>query len=163
MFSNLRQGSVVYILEKGDKHSLREGQVTAISNQRQKYNNPANFAAGVEMVLDFDAKAGDDTYKFNGVSANSNFAINGNVVVTDSREAMQQEVYNIQQASKQAIESVPYHERVCADCEDIMRQLNPSYAQQQRYDEELATLKSEIGDVKGMLSQLIDSVSKKGK
>lgn len=162
MFSNLRQGAIVYIFEKGDKYLLHEAQVTAVSNPRPKYNNPANYLAGAEMVLDFEAKSGEQSYKFNGVSANSNFNDNGSVFVSDNKEAMQQEVYNTQQNSKNIVESRDYHLGVIEQCEEILKQLSPVYAQQQRYDEEISSLRKGMDELKDMLTQLVSAIPKKG-
>lgn len=54
MFSALRQGSVLYILEKGETPSLKIGQVTSVT--QPNYNS--NFLMNGSTV-DINAKVGE--------------------------------------------------------------------------------------------------------
>nr|DAH97508.1 MAG TPA: hypothetical protein [Caudoviricetes sp.] len=54
MFSALRQGSVIYILEKGENPTLKVGQIVSIT--QPNYSN--NFLMN-GSTIDINAKVGD--------------------------------------------------------------------------------------------------------
>lgn len=62
MFSALRQGSVVYILDKGENPSLKIGQV--VSATQPNYSN--NFLMN-GSTIDLTVKVGDSTVDFKNV------------------------------------------------------------------------------------------------
>ena len=60
--SKLRQNSLFYILEKGDKLNLKVGQVVNVSNPQPKYNQfqtTMPYNPQQEMVVDVKVKVGD--------------------------------------------------------------------------------------------------------
>ena len=105
MFQGLRQGGMFYILEKGENISLKIGQVVSVSNPQPKYNQfgtAPTFTAQPEMVVDVKVKVGEDAMEFKQLNANMNIANSGNVVVSDSKEAMSAEVEGLLRTSKKA-------------------------------------------------------------
>ena len=128
MFSGIRQNSLFYILEKGENLDLKIGQVVSVSNPQPRYNQfgtTPTYTAQPEMVVDIKVKVGEDMLDFKQLGANLTIANSGNVVVSDSKEAMSAEVESLLRNSKQIIESIPYHEKVITICDTMLRELNP--------------------------------------
>ena len=121
MFSALRQGSVLYILEKGENPTLKVGQVASIT--QPNYNN--NFLMNGSTV-DISVKVG--------------------AVITETKELMSNEVDNMLQNSKSIVDSVPYHNNVISACEGILKDLNPRFAKEKERDEDISNLKTKIRD-----------------
>ena len=84
MFSALRQGSLLYILDKGENLSIKIGQVEGVSQPRF---NPGTGLMGVTIV-DIAVKIDNEKKDFIGVPSNVSIHEYGNVVISESREQM---------------------------------------------------------------------------
>ena len=161
MFSGLRQNNLFYILEKGEDLNLKIGQVISVSNPQPKYNqfNTTNAFSQPEMVVDVKVMVGEESLDFKQLNANMNIANSGSVVVSDSKEAMSAEVESLLRNSKQIIESVPYHERVVASCDVMLRELNPAFAKEKEQEEKIGALELRMGHIDGKLEKVLELLS----
>ena len=162
MFSGVRQNTPFYILEKGEDISLKIGQVVSVSNPQPKYNQfgtAPTFTAQPEMVVDVKVKVGEDAMEFKQLNANMNIANSGNVVVSDSKEAMSAEVEGLLRTSKQIIESVPFHEKVITSCDAMLRELNPQFAKEKEQEEKIGQLEARMGYMDSKLDKMFDLLS----
>lgn len=162
MFSGIRQNALFYILEKGDNMVLKIGQVVSVSNPQPRYNQFAttpNFASQPDMVVDVKVKVGEEVLDFKQLSANLNIANSGSVVVSDSKEAMSAEVESLLLNSKQIIDSIPYHEKVLAACDTMLRELNPQFAKEKEQEEKIGALEERMGNIDDKLNKMFDLLS----
>lgn len=161
MFQGVRQGSLFYILEKGDELNLKTGQVVNVSNPQPKFNPlPITQPYGQsEMVVDIKVKVGEDTLEFKQLGANQTIANSGNVVVSDSREAMSAEVEGLLRTSRQIIDSLPYHEKVLVSCDAMLRELNPTFAKEKEQEEKIGALEEKMNGIEGTLSDMMCMLS----
>lgn len=163
MFSALRQGSPIYILEKGDKPIIKIGQVESVTQPRPKYTtyNPSvNFGANMETIVDIAVKIGGEKKEYIGIPSNLSVHGYGDVVISESRDAMISEVDGMLQTSKSIIESVDYHRNVMAACEEILKQLNPTYAKEQARDGAIDDLKVEVETLRQEIAKMTKLLSK---
>lgn len=123
MFSALRQGSTLYILDKAEP-SLKIGQVISISSPQFGAYGLAN------STVDITVKVEDTTREFKQVPSNLVTAAFGNVFIGESREAVAQEVESMIKLSQSVLDSVEMHQKQLSVCECILRELNPQYAKQ---------------------------------
>lgn len=165
MFSALRQGNPFYILEKGEQLSLKVGQVESVSLPKPKYNtySPSlSFGMNMETVVDITVKVGDNKMEFKQVPSNlsiANFGDKG-MVISESKEAMSSEIDGMLQSSKQILNSVGYHEKMITSCEDMLKQLNPTFAKEQERDDAIETLTSQVNSIQSEFSSIKGDVSK---
>lgn len=164
MFQGLRQQSMFYILEKTEEGLvLKSGQVVSVSNPQPRYNQfpsmPTTYTSQPEMVVDVKVKVGEETIDFKQLSANQCIANSGNVVVSESREAMSAEVEGMMHASKQHITAVPYHEKIIGTGESIMRVLNPQFAKEKEQEEKISALEGRMGNIDDKLNKMFDLLS----
>ena len=157
MFSALRSGSPFYILEKANEPKLKIGSVVSVSQPTPKYSNSfvPNQQFG-DMVVDIVVKVADEEFKFEKLPSNlsiANFGQSG-VVVSESKEAMNTEVEGMFRASKQILDSIPYHEKVLSECDVILRELNPQFAKEKEQEEKIASLEVKVGGMEGKLDQI---------
>ena len=161
MFQGLRQNGLFYILEKGDNLKLRVGQVVSVSNPQPKYgqfNTPA-FGSQPEMTVDVRVKVDEETMDFKQLNANASIANSGNVVVSDSKDAMSAEVEGLLRTSKGILESVPYHEKVIVSCDAILRDLNPTFKKEKEQEEKMTMLEGEVSGIKDTLNEMMGLLS----
>lgn len=161
MFQGSRQGNLFYILEKGDDLKLKVGQVVSVSNPQPKYGqfNTPTFGSQPEMTVDIRVKVDEETMDFKQLNANSSIANSGNVVVSDSKDAMSAEVEGLLRTSKGILESIPYHERVIASCDAILRDLNPSFKKEKEQEEKMTMLEGEVMGIKDTLGEMMNMLS----
>lgn len=155
MFSALRQGSVLYILEKGDLPTLKVGQVQSIT--QPSYNN--NFLMG-GSTIDISVKVGNDTMDFKNAPGSQSVTNYNNAIITETKELMSTEVDNMLQNSKSIVDSIPYHNNVISACEGILKDLNPRFAKEKERDEDISNLKNKIGGIETKMDKILTLLSK---
>lgn len=163
MFQSIRQGQQFFILHKGENPRCDVGTVVSVSNPVPKYQNgytayplPQN-----EMVVDVKVKVGDDTLDFQKLPANLSIAdfsqVGGNVVVSESKDAINAEIEAMKISSVRVVESVEYHQKVIKSCDEMLTALNPAFAEKAQQDKEMKELKGELSQIKDILAQLAAS------
>lgn len=151
MFSALRQGSVLYILEKGENPSLKIGQIISIT--QPNYNN--NFLINSQSV-DINVKVDDQTMEFKNVPSSQSVSSYNNVIISETKELMSNEVDNLLQNSKSIVSSVDYHTNIINSCEEILKQLNPRFAKEKAFDEDISNLKNKIGGIETKMDEILN-------
>ncbi len=168
MFSALRQSGTVYLLTKGDIPTLKTGVVQSVSSPVTKFGTqlmPGQFQQ--DTVIDLTVKAGDELLTFKQLPSAAVIASSGNMVISESRDAMIAEVENMIRTSKEVLGSVDYHKNALEACESIMCSLNPRLAEEREQKEKIETLEKRlggmeesIGDMKELLVKALNKVSK---
>lgn len=155
MFSALRQSGTVYILTKGDTPALKTGVVQSVSSPVTKFGTqlmPGQFQQ--DTVIDLTVKVGDEQLTFKQLPSASVIASSGNMVVSESRDAMVAEVENMMRTSKEVLESVDYHRNALEACESIMCSLNPRLAEEKEQKEKIETLERKLGGIEDTVGDL---------
>jgi hypothetical protein len=162
MFSNLRTNSQVYILHKESSPYVDVGTVVSVSQPVPKFPMN-NFMNQQELVVDVTVKINDNTVTLQKLPANLDIAdqgINGNMVITTSREAMNAEVDALRQKSLGILNSVEYHQKVVQDCEILLQRLNPEFAEQRQQKQEIDTLKAQMSEMMSGMKELMAQLRK---
>lgn len=167
MFSGLRQNSIIYVLEKkqgdGERLSLRIGQVLSVSNPQPKYQqNYQLVAQGMETTVDITVKFQDEQMEFKQLPSTAQIANCGDLVLSESHDAIDAEVQAMYRTSKEIVESEAYHRQMMEDCIKIRSILNPQIAKEREQAEKITKLESKVSgmedtlsDIKGMLSKAL--------
>jgi len=161
MFQSVRPNSQIFILHRSDTPSIELGTVTNQPIPRPKYQLPAAFGQPQEMVVDLVVKINDRTVNYSSLPAQSDIAdssSNGeNLVISDSRDAMNAEVLNLKQKSTDIINSVGFHKGLLEQYDKIIAQLNPEFAEKQEQKQELDTLRAQMTEMSRSISALMES------
>ena len=161
MFQANRQGNLFYILEKGEELRLKIGQVVSVSNPQPKYGSQFSVPAfgQSEMTVDVRVKVDEETMDFKQLNANASIANSGNVVVSDSKDAMSAEVEGLLRTSKAILDSVPYHEKMLVACDNVLRDLNPSFKKEKEQEEKIGALEEKMVGIEGTLNDMMSMLS----
>lgn len=162
MFSALRQGAPLYILEKGENPTIKIGQIESVTQPRPKYNTYNLGLGNMETIVDITAKVNGEKKEFIGIPSNLSIHGYGDHVISESRDAMISEVDGMLQSSKQVIESIPYNQKMIKVCEQILKQLNPAYAKEQERDDAIDGLKNEVETLRREISRMTALLAKPG-
>lgn len=167
MFSGLRQNSIIYVLEKkhgdGERLSLRIGQVLSVSNPQPKYQPNYHLGAqGMDTTVDITVKFQDEQMEFKQLPSTAQIANCGDLVLSESHDAIDAEVQAMYRTSKEIVESESYHRQMMEDCIKIRSILNPQIAKEREQAEKITKLESKVSgmedtlsDIKGMLSKAL--------
>lgn len=156
MFSALRQGNIVYLLDKSNGLTLKSGQVISNSGANLMY------AATPQTVVNLTIDVAGENKEFNNIpamqsSVNYN---NGNLVLIDNKELAITEVENIVSSSKHILENTSYYEKMVTDGEEVLKILNPQFAKDKARDKEIADLKDKVGGMENKLDTIIGLLGK---
>lgn len=157
MFSALRQGSVVYILEKGENPVLKVGQVVSITQP----NYSSNFLMN-GSTIDINVKVNNQNMDFKNVPSSQSVANYNNAIITETKELMSNEVDNMLQSSRSIVDSVTYHNNIITSCENILKELNPRFAKEKERDEDINNLKDKMGGIESKMDKILSLLQKDG-
>lgn len=157
MFQGLRPNSIFYVLDKSGEPTLKIGQVVSVSNPQPKF---PSYQAGqfkpqpMETTVDVKVKLPDGEANFQQLPSNGQIANSGNLVVSESREAMSAEIEAMLRHSKEVLDSKDYHEKVVKNCEQIIGILNPQIAKEKAQEQRIGNLEADVSGMKGTLSNI---------
>lgn len=152
MFSALRQNASLYILEKGEDAKLRIGIVESVSAPQPKMQLP--YGQPQETMVEIVAKVDNETMRFQNIPSTAVIAYNGNVVVSETKDAMLMELENMLRNSNQIIDSIGYHKELVKKCNQYIEQLNPAIAEKRMQEEKIVCLEEKIGGMETALSNI---------
>lgn len=155
MFSTLRQGSVVYILNKENTPELQIGTVSGV-------NSPLTYTPYPQAAIDIQVKVGETSCEFKqlpGASSIVNYN-NGKTVISDNKELMCSEVETMQKTSQDIIDHIPYHKEVISACEDMIKQLNPQVAKQKEQESKINSLETKVVGIESKLDDITSMLTK---
>lgn len=154
MFSALRQGSSLYILEKGEFPTLKIGQVSSTTQPRINYLYNTSS-------MDINVTVGDEAMEFKNVPGSQSVINYNNVILAETKELISNEVDSILQNSTNIINSVEYHTHVIQACEGILKDLNPRFAKEKERDEDISNLKTKIGGIETKMDKILTLLTEK--
>jgi hypothetical protein len=160
MFQSLRQNSPIYIFHKIDNPYLEIGTISSISLPKPKYAIPATFNNTQEMCVDIVVKINNNVVNYNNLPATLDIAdsnSNGdNIVIASSKEAMNAEILSLKQKSIDELNRKEYNENVVRNCDKILADLNPEFAEKQAQKAEIDSLKLQMQEMSKNMQSLIE-------
>lgn len=161
MFSNLRKGVPLYILHK-DETRLEIAEVVGHTEPIPVYGTA--YAAGIQQqqrfTVDVDVISNGQQVKLQKLPADAIIADSGGLVVSESRDAITNEIAAVMKISQSVIDSMEHHRQTVQSCKQLLEQLDPETKAKAEREKELSTLKGEVESIKGMLTQLLNNSKK---
>jgi 23S rRNA maturation-related 3'-5' exoribonuclease YhaM len=157
MFSGLRQGSTLYVLDKSKEPRVITGFVERVSAPHPmypNYNPNVSFGTNLQTVVDVTVKVGDDKKEFVGVPSSAYIHSYGDYVISESKDGMINEVTAMMENSKSIISNVEQHKSNITACEKILKELNPAYAKEQERDEAIDNISGRMNRIEDILARL---------
>lgn len=167
MFQSLRINQPFYILTKGVSPKLDIGSVTNITAPQLKFPTMPQGLSQPEYVVDVTVLVNGVSQQFLRLPYNKEIADfgEGNMVVSVSRDTMNNEISTLKSRSEDHIRRVDEEKQKILAYEAILQQLNPEYAKKQRQENEILNLKNQVAaiaqtntNLEQMLSQLLQEL-----
>ena len=158
MFSTLRQGNIVYILDKSNGLTLKIGKIISNSGANTVYSPVP------QTLINLTIEVEGETKEFNNIPAMESLVNynNGNLIIVDNKELAISEVENIISTSKQILDNIDRYKQVIVDGEEVLKSLNPQFAKDKARDEDIASLKEKVGGMENKLDTIIGLLGKSG-
>ena len=170
MFQSLRTNQQFYILTKGANPRLDIGTVTSVTAPQIKFQSiPQGLGTQPEYVVDVTLLVNGATQQYQRLPANKEIADfgdgYGNIVVSMSRDAMNNEIATLRNRSEDHIRRDEEEKQKIITYESILQQLNPEYAEKQKQEAEIMNLKNQVAaiaqtntNLEQMMSQLLSEL-----
>lgn len=165
MFQSARVNQPIYILYKESVPRIEIGSITQVTQPVYKFPTAPQFGQMQEQVVDVFANVGGAQRQFQQLPANkesANYVTGGNVFVTVSRDAMNAEIATLKNEAVGIINRVDEERQKIVKYDEILMQLNPEYAENQRREQEIATMKNQMAtmasdnaELKSMMAQVL--------
>lgn len=171
MFQSARVNQTIYILYKEAVPRLEVGSITQVTQPMVKYPTVPQYGQLQEQVVDVFANVNGAQRQFQQLPANKESADfgTGNVFVTINRDAMNAEIGNLKNESVGIINRVDEERQKIVKYDEILMQLNPEFAEKQRQEQEIATLKNQVAqlaqtnsNLESMMARLMDKLDVDG-
>lgn len=156
MFSTLRKGSTIYILDRTSEPTIKMGYVENVSIPRPMYPtyNPAvSLGTNMQTVVDMTMRIDDETKEF-CVPSNLSLHTYGDYTLSENKEAMISEVDALLKNSKDVLDSVEKHKAAISAYENILKELNPIYAKEAERDHAIGDLSQRVDSIQDSLNRL---------
>ena len=156
MFSALNQGSLVYILDKTDGVKFKIGEIVGTTV-------PQFAVDGSGMVMKLSIKINGNVAEYNNVPSAATIVSynNGKFIIAETKQSIQSEVESTLHNANYIIEHIEDYKSQIAQCEDVLKELNPQYAKDKARDEEIANIKSEVAGMKTNIDKILAAVTNK--
>ena len=164
MFQSLSQGATIPVLYKNIPR-VADGRVISVNTHMPTYNPQQPLAMMNGPVTDITIQVGNETIPFAGLPASgvvANFPDRGYFIATD-RSAILREIEAMASASRQVLDSVPAHQKMVQDCENLLIELNPERKKDAEQAKELSDLRGQVEELKQLLLDSIRGTEKKEK
>lgn len=167
MFNGLRQGNIIYLLDKGNL-TLTIAEVVKVSNpytmmQKQQGNKmpmmPAYLQQSQEQFVDVIAKTSEHELNLEELPCNLSFCLKNNLFVCDNAEAINSEIDSSERSSKMVLDSVPYHEKAMESYKEMKLRINPQFAKEKEQEEKIGALEEKMGNIDDKLNKMFDLLS----
>lgn len=171
MFSSARVNQTIYILYKESVPRIEIGNITQVTQPVYKFPTAPQFGQMQEQVVDIYANVGGAQRQFQQLPANKESADfgTGNVFVTVNRDAMNAEISNLKNESVSIINRVEEERQKIVKYDEMLMQLNPEFAEKQRQEQEINSLKSQMAtmasdnaEMKSMIARLLAKLDDDG-
>ena len=156
MFSTLRKGATIYILDRSADPTVKIGYVDNVTMPRPMYPtyNPAvSIGTNMQTVVDLTVRVDDEKKEF-CVPSSLSIHTYGDYTLSENKEAMISEVDSLLQNSKDVLDSVDKHKAAISAYEKILGELNPVYAKEQERDSRIDNLTQQMDSMQNVLNRL---------
>lgn len=150
MFQSVRINNPVYILHK-DTKQFDIGYVTNIVGPKPKYSTPLGMQNTLYTV-DISVNINGNNINYNEIPSTLDIVDFNNDIISDSKEAMNNEILNLKQKSIDIINSRKEHEDNIIFYDKVINKLNPEYAEKIQQKNEIEELKNQIAKLTDIIT-----------
>lgn len=147
MFQNLRKGSSVYVLDTRETPKFYTATVKDVGMPYYPQPTPGQLAPFQQQYINITID-GNEPW---GVPVNLDVVSKDGLTVSMTRDGLMPAITAAQRESSDIISSYDRHKANIAAYDQILKDLDPTYAKSQAQDEEIKRLNSELSEIKNII------------
>lgn len=162
MFSSLSQGSPIYIIDKTENLKYKTGEVINVNQSSSTFGGTfgtTSFAPN--GTISIKVKVDNTIIDYPEVPINSSVISynNGATIVCENKQVVVTELENILQQTKQILTNRDKYEQTVSNCEELLKQLNPTFAKDKERDDRINSLDDKVSSMEGKLDKILNVLS----
>lgn len=156
MFQTLQPNQKLFILYKSGTPRLEEGIVQNVSPVKAVPST--TYGQMPVNMVDVTVLVGGQTltYTLPATSVVGTLKGNGDIVVSMSRDAMNNEILNFKQYAVGELNKADYYNSVISACDGMHRQINPEVVEKERQTHEINSLKVQMSEMASNMNSLME-------
>lgn len=160
-FKDLKPGYQVYIFVKGNELKAMTGKVINVSQPYFPQQQPGQIASmqTAQRVVDVTVEADGKTSTYS-IPETLSVTYANNLVLSTDREGILRDVEAMKIQSQEIVNSYDKHNAIINNCDKILEEWNPAFAEKKAQDTRITSIESEVKGMKKMLSDFINEFKK---
>ena len=147
MFQNLRKGSSVYVLDTRETPIFYTAAVKEVGVPYYPQPTPGQLTPFQQQYINITIENNEPW----GVPVNLDVVSKDGLTVSMTREGLMPAITAAQKESSDIINSFERHKANLAAYDQILKDLDPSYAKAKAQDEEIKRLNNELSEIKSII------------
>ena len=158
LFKDIKTGYPVYFLDKNDT-TFYQGKVVSVAVPR--YDTPQPFSQGQQngLVVDVTIEANGTTKTYT-IPETATITYTGYLVLSTDKDGILREVEALKAASEEALSQVERHKQTVTNCNQLLEDLNPAFAEKRAQDKRIEGIENEVKSLGAVLRDFINEFKK---
>lgn len=158
-FKDLQKSYQVFILYKGEKVRHKMGTVVSIANSRFQPLQPGqlSYQQPQDKIVDLEVSIDGVSSTF-VVRENMTAEVRNDITISCDKEPILNEVNAIMRNSNEILNSIDRHKNMLKDCEEIVKDLNPSFALDKDREERINNLETSVNQMNSKIEDIRDLI-----
>lgn len=161
LFKDLKPGYPVFLLRKGDEIKALQGKAIKVSDPYFQHSPIGQMPSmsTAQRVVDVTLEADGVTNTYS-IPETLSVTYANNIVLSTDREGILRDVEAMKGQSEEVVRSVERHRSIIEDCEKILEEWNPAFAEKKEQDKRISVIESDVKGMKKMLTDFINEFKK---
>lgn len=160
-FKDLKPGYPVYVFIKGDELKAVTGKIVNVSQSYFPQSQPGQIASMqiAQRVVDVTVEAEGKTSTYS-IPETLSVTYANNIVLSTDRDGILRDVEAMKGQSQEIVNSYDKHQAIIENCDKILEEWNPAFAEKKEQDKRILGLEKEVSGLTKMLSDFINEFKK---
>lgn len=158
LFKDLKAGYPVYFLDKNET-KYYQGKVISVAVPRYDSSQIGISQQATSLVVDITIEANGATRTYT-IPETSTLTYAANIVLSTDKDGIVREVEAMKSASEEALAKVEIHKQTVTNCNQLLEDLNPAFAEKRAQDKRIEGIENEVKSLGAVLRDFINEFKK---
>lgn len=158
LFKDLKAGYPVYFLDKNET-KYYQGKVISVAVPRYDSSQIGISQQATSLVVDITIEANGATRTYT-IPETSTLTYAANIVLSTDKDGIVREVEAMKSASEEALSQVEIHKQTVTNCNQLLEDLNPAFAEKRAQDKRIEGIENEVKSLGAVLRDFINEFKK---
>lgn len=158
LFKDLKAGYPVYFLDKNET-KYYQGKVISVAVPRYDSSQIGISQQATSLVVDITIEANGATRTYT-IPETASITYAGYLVLSTDKDGILREVEALKAASEEALSQVEIHKQTVINCNQLLEDLNPAFAEKRAQDKRIEGIENEVKSLGAVLRDFINEFKK---